>query len=155
MTLQEIKKRLLQIMKVHYPTSQYKYYSNAVVESFTRPCFFTELSIDSSEPASTGAEHYRAEFSIEILQDVVDEAKSLEIANTLRTAFGRYIVVTLPSGEKRAVDVVGYGFEFTGTDDNVPVITVMLEWYDRGLLPSETADMMEDVDVSIKVEAEE
>ena len=57
--------------------------------------------------------------------------------------------------ENRAVKVRAYDFDFVGTDNNVPVITVDLEWFDRGLLPSETADMMEGIDVSIKVEAED
>ncbi|MBQ9607645.1 MAG: hypothetical protein IJV16_10810 [Lachnospiraceae bacterium] len=155
MTLTEIKKRCLEIMKARYPTSKYKYYSNAVVESFTRPCFFTELSVTSSEPASTDAERYVGQLSIEILQDVVDEVRALEIANTLRLAFGRYFMVNAGGGEKRAVRVNAYDFDFEGTDDNIPVITIDLEWYDSGLLPSETADIMDGIDVSIKVETED
>lgn len=153
MTLTDIKKKCLQIMKVHYPTSQYKYYSNAVVESFIRPCFFTEISIEQSESLSSDAERYRGMFSIEILQDVIDETKALEIGTTLRKDFGRYFMVTPADGSgQRAVKVVGYDFDFVGTDNNVPVITIDLEWTDRGLLPSETADTMRGVDVSLKLE---
>jgi hypothetical protein len=155
MTLAEIKKKCIAIMKSKYPTSTYKYYSNAVVENFVRPCFFTEITIDQTEPASSDAEHYLGEFSIEVLQDKIDEAKALEIANTLRLAFGRYFMVDVDQGKKRAVKVRQFNFEFAGTDDNIPVITIMFEWFDRGLLPSETADMMTDVDVSLKVEVEE
>lgn len=155
MTLAEIKKKCIEIMKSKYPTSTYKYYSNAVVENFVRPCFFTEMTIDQSEPASSDAEHYLGEFSIEVLQDKIDEAEALEIASTLRLAFGRYFMVDVGQGKKRAVKVRQFNFEFAGTDDNIPVITIILEWFDRGLLPSETADTMTDVDVSLKVEVEE
>ena len=155
MTLTEIKKRCLEIMKARYPTSKYKYYSNAVIESFKRPCFFTEISLASSEPASSGAEHYAGQFSIEILQDVVDEEKALEIANTLRIAFGRYFIVNADGGKKRAVRVNAYDFDFAGTDDNIPVITIDLEWFDTGLIPSETADIMDGIEVSIKVDTED
>lgn len=155
-TLTDIKKRCLAIMKQHYPTTKYKYYSNAVVESFSRPCFFTELSIEQSEVLSSDAERYRGNFSAEILQDKVDEAEALEIGMTLRNAFGRYFMVTpADNSGQRAVKVVGYDFDFVGTDNNVPVITIDLEWTDRGLLPSETADMMKDAYVSLKVEVEE
>lgn len=150
MTLSAIKKRCLEIMKARYPT--YKYYSNSVVESFARPCFFTEISIVSSEPASSDAEHYLAEFSIEILQDIINEAKALEIVNTLRAAFGRYFIV---GEEKRAVKIRTYDFDYQGTDENIPVITIELEWFDSGLLPEETADIMDGIDVSLKVESED
>ena len=154
-TLLDIKKKCLEIMKQHYPTTTYKYYSNAVVESFERPCFFTEISIDSTDAASSDSEHYSGQFSIEILQDVIDESACLEMANTLRAAFGRYFMVDVGEGKQRAIKVKAYDFDFVGTDNNVPVITIDLEWFDRGLLPSETADMMEGIDVSIKVEAED
>lgn len=154
MTLSDIKKACLLVMKTRYPTSTYKYYSNAVVEKFTRPCFFTELTIDHAEPASSGADRIQATFSIEILQDVVDEAKALEIAQTLRTTFGRYFIVQKQGERDRAVDVTGYDFEFAGTEDNIPVITVNLEWFDS-IEKSETAELMKNVEVSIKLQMED
>ena len=155
MTLADIKKALLDIMKGSYPSTQYKYYSKEVVEKFERPCFFTEISIDSSEPASAGADHFLATFSIEILQAVVDEATALGIGNTLRRKFGRYFMVRdLESNKDRAVKVRNYDFDFIGTDNNVPTIMVTLEWYDH-IDKHETADMMEDVDVSLTVQVEE
>ena len=154
MTLSEIKKACIAVMQTKYPTSQYKYYSNTVVERYERPCFFTELNIDQSEPASSGADHILATFSIEILQDVLNEAKALEIATTLRGAFGRYVLVKQTDQPDRAVDIRGYDFEFAGTEDNIPVISVMLEWYDNAM-KTETADLMEDVEVSLKLQMEE
>lgn len=155
MTLADIKKSCLEIMKQHYPTTEYKYYSNAVVESFERPCFFTEISIEQSEPVSSGAEHFLGLFSVEILQKVIDEKAALEVATTLKKAFGRYFMVTLgDTTEERTVKVKGYDFDFVGTENNVPIITVDLEWYDC-ILDNKNADTMEDVDVSILVEAED
>lgn len=154
MTLSDIKKACLLVMKTKYPTSTYKYYSNAVVEKFQRPCFFTELTIDRCEPASSKADRIQADFSIEILQDVVDEAKALEIAQTLRTAFGRYFIVQKTGESDRAIDVIGYDFEFAGTEDNVPIITVNLEWFD-GIENTETAELMENVEVSIILQMED
>lgn len=155
MTLEAIKKRMLEIMQASYPVTTYKYYSNAVVEKFQRPCFFTELSIDSSEPASFNTEHFNATFSIEILQDVVDEAKALAIGSTLKAAFGRYFMVPQGEGEKdRAVKVKGYDFDFVGTDNNIPTISVMIEWYDR-VEQSETADLMGSLGVSMTVRTED
>ena len=155
MTLADIKKKCLEVMKEHYPTTEYKYYSNAVVERFERPCFFTELTIDQSDVASSGAERFLGNFSIEILQDVIDEAKVLEMAITLKKAFGRYIMVTLgDTTEERTVRVKDFDYEFVGTENNVPTITVDLEWYDC-ITDTVDADAMEDVDVSIIVEAED
>lgn len=155
MTLADIKKSCLGIMKRSYPPTEYRYYSNAVVESFVRPCFFTEITINQSDVASSGAEHFLGSFSIEILQDVIDEAGALEIATTLKAAFGRYFMVTLgDTTEERTVRVIGYDYDFVGTENNVPVITVDLEWYDCVTAPV-IADDMQDVDISIKVEAED
>ena len=154
MTLSDIKKACLLVMKTQYPTSTYKYYSNAVVEKFQRPCFFTELNIDHAEPASSGADHIQATFSIEILQDVVDESKALEIADTLRSTFGRYFIVQKTGQPDRAVDVIGYEFEFAGTDDNIPVISITLDWYNNAM-KTETADLMENIVVSIKLQTED
>ena len=155
MTLADIKKKCQKIMKEYYPTTKYKYYSNAVVESFIRPCFFTEITIDQSDTASFGAEHFMGTFSIEILQDVIDEAGALEIATTLKKAFGRYFMVKLSDNtDERTVRVKGFDFDFVGTENNVPVITVDLEWYDC-ITDTVDADPMEDVDVSIIVEAED
>ena len=155
MTLSEIKKACIAVMKTKYPASTYKYYSNAVVERFERPCFFTEINIEQSEPASSGADHFLATFSIEVLQDVVNEAKALEIASTLRKAFGRYVLVKQTDQKDRAVNVRGFDLEFAGTDDNIPVISVSLDWHDNAMNNTETADTMNGVDVSLKVEVEE
>ena len=154
MTLSDIKKACLLVMKTKYPTSKYKYYSNAVVEKYERPCFFTELNVDHAEPASSGTDHIQATFSIEILQDVVDEAKAFEIADTLRTTFGRYFIVQKTGQPNRAVDVTGYDFEFAGTDDNIPVISFTLDWYENAM-KTETADLMEDIEVSIILQMED
>lgn len=154
MTLSDIKKACTLVMKTKYPASSYKYYSNATAEDFERPCFFTELSIDHAEPASAGADHIRASFSIEILQDVIDEYKALEIADTLRRAFGRYFIVSKRGESDRAVKVMGYELEFAGTDDNIPVITVSLDWF-GSVLSTETAELMENIEVSIKLQTED
>lgn len=153
MTLSEIKKACIGVMKTKYPTSTYKYYSNAVVEKYERPCFFTELNIDQSEPASSGADHFLATFSIEVLQDVVDEAKALEIASTLKKAFGRYVMIKQIGEPDRAVKVKSFESEFSGTEDNIPIISVTLEWY-GSVLETETADKMETVGLNLKVKME-
>ena len=154
MTLSEIKKACILVMKTQYPASTYKYYSNAVVEKFERPCFFTELSVDHAEPASSGTDHIQATFSIEVLQDVVNESESLEIASALKSAFGRYFIVQKAGEPDRAVDVTGFDFEFAGTDDNIPVISFTLDWYDNAM-KTETTDLMEDVEISIKLQMED
>ena len=155
-TLLDIKKKCLEIMKEHYPLTEYRYYSNAVVESFIRPCFFTEISLEQSEPLSSDSERYRGNFSIEILQDVIDESAALEIGMTLKQDFGRYFIVTPADNTgQRSVNVTRYDFDFVGTDNNVPVITIDLEWTGCGLLPKETADIMTDVDVSVKLQMED
>lgn len=149
MTFAEIKAAFISKMKTKYPVSDYKYYSNSVVEKFTRPSFFTELTLDRSEVASSDVHHFLGTFSIEILQDVVDEAKALEISATLQGAFGKAVMV----GD-RAVKVVGYDFEFAGTEDNIPVITVNLDWYDVLPKTSETYPMMEAVNLELEMEEE-
>lgn len=155
MTLIDIKRALIKMMQSIYPASKYRYYSKEVVERFVRPCFFTELTVDSAEPSSAGADQYQGTFSIEILQDVIDEAEAMRIYSDIRAAFGRYFMVDdSETGKSRAVKVRSYDFDFVGTDDNVPVIMVNLDWFDR-VDRIEPADMIEDVDVSLTVQVEE
>jgi hypothetical protein len=147
MTFADIKAAFISVMKTKYPT--YKYYSNSVVEKFKRPSFFTELTLDRSEPASSDVHHFLGTFSIEILQDVVDEAAAYNIFTTLQGAFGTSVMVGT-----RSVKVVGYDFEFAGTEDNIPVITVNLGWYDVLPKTSETYPLMEAVDLDLEMEEE-
>ena len=152
MTFKEIKAALISVMKTKYPAKNYKYYSNSVVEKFTRPCFFTELTLDRSEVVSTDVHHFLGTFSIEILQEKVNEADALDIFTTLQGAFGTSVMVGQTN--PRAVKVVGYDFEFAGTEENIPVITVNLEWYDVLPKTSETYPMMEAVDLNLEMEEE-
>lgn len=149
MTFSDIKSALISVMKTKYPANTYKYYSNSVVEHFQRPCFFTELTLDRSEVASSDSQHFLGTFSIEILQQKVDEADALNIASTLQGAFGKSVSVGV-----RAIKVIGYDFEFAGTEENIPVITVNLEWYDQLPKIPDTSPMMEAFDLDLEMEEE-
>ena len=152
MTFSDIKSALISVMKTKYPANTYKYYSNSVVEHFQRPCFFTELTLDRSEVASSDSQHFLGTFSIEILQKKVDEAEAMTIASTLQGAFGTSVMVG--QNNPRAVKVTGYDFEFAGTEENIPVITVNLEWYDQLPKTPDTSPMMEAFDLDLEMEEE-
>ena len=83
----------------------------------------------------------------------MDEAKALEITDTLKKAFGRYFMVKQTDEPDRAVKVRGFDLEFAGTDDNIPVISVFLEWYGSDI-ETPTANKMETVGLNLKVKME-
>ena len=125
MTLKAIKSAFIALMKTKYPLSAYKYYSMAVVEGYQRPCFFTDIQIDESEPLGRNTYRYRGHFDVELLQKVVDEGQALDCFDTLRNLFG----ISVKVGD-RAIKVLGMDYSYSGTDGNVMMMSVDLEWTD-------------------------
>jgi hypothetical protein len=98
----------------------------AVREAYERPSFFTLL-----KPVNMAANNYNTRsnqvmFIINYMQTEIDEAEALEVIEQLRDLFGLYVKV----GD-RAVKVTAFDFDFVGSEQNIPEITVDLEWHDR------------------------
>ena len=145
MKLSEIKAACVRLMQTAYPTTEYHYYSSAVTERYKRPCFFTDLFVDPSEPASKSVRHSTGTFEVQFFQDRIDEFKALEVVDTLRDLFGYAFAV----GD-RYVKVLESEFDYDGTDDNVATLTFTLDWYDNVRKP-DTEPLMSDVDTKIKI----
>lgn len=124
MTLTELKAGLVELLKTKYPKC--KYYSTAVVENYSRPCFFTQL-----KAVDTGVENYNARknrmiFYITYMPERTDEAETLHMIGELRDLFGLYVKIA-----GRVVYVENFDWNYIGTDRNIPEMSVELYWLDR------------------------
>ena len=126
MKIAEVKKGLLDQMAVAFPKKKFKYYSQAVVENYERPCFFTQLKPIDMSPENHNTVKNTFAFYITYMPKSVDEVEQYEVVEKIREIFGLYIKV----GD-RAVDVTEFEYDFTGTNRNVLQITVTLEWMDH------------------------
>lgn len=144
MTLTELKAGLVELLKTKYPKC--KYYSTAVVENYSRPCFFTQL-----KPVDTGAENYnsrknRMVFYITYMPERADEAETLHVIGELRDLFGLYVKIA-----GRVVYVENFDWNYIGTDRNIPEMSVELYWLDR-IEHNTDAPVIEQVVTSKKME---
>ena len=126
MTLIELKAGLIALLQSKYPTKKYKYYSMAVVENYSRPCFFTQFLPVKMEPVNFNARKNRVIFYITIMQEKTNEAEILEMIQSIRDLFGLYVKI-----EDRAVKVENFDWSYTGTYRNIPEISIELQWNDR------------------------
>lgn len=149
MRLKELKIALIELMQSKYPKSKYKYYSNAVVENYQRPCFFTQLRLTPQEPGNYNTRQNRASFYIDFMQKSINEAEQLDLIDDLRDLFGLFVKV----GD-RAVDVVNFEYDYTGTDRNVLEIAIDLEWSDRIMHPDDS-EIMETLVMNETIESED
>ena len=126
MTLTELKVGLIALLQSRYPTKKYNYYSMAVVEKYDRPCFFTQILPVDMSPANFNSRKNRALFYITFMQEKTDETEMLEIIQGIRDLLGLSVQI-----KERAVKVVDFDWNYTGTYRNIPEISVELEWFDR------------------------
>ena len=130
MTLVDIKKCLIALMKTSYPDTDYNYYASDVIEGFVRPCFFTKLQVDSCEPINFNTKQVRATFSIAYLQDHIDEVDCLNVAQTLVNSFGLNVNISCASGSDGNVIIDSSDWDFVGTEDNILELNFDLTWYE-------------------------
>ena len=124
MTLKELKSGIVTLIKSQFPNI--KIYSMAVVENYKRPSFFMQLKPTTMEPENYNSRRNRVSLYIDYLQKAIDEGDQLDVIDGLRDLFGLSIKI----GD-RAVDVVGFDYDYIGTDRNIPEISIDLEWFDR------------------------
>lgn len=149
MRLKELKTALLELMQSKYPKTKYKYYSNAVVEKYQRPCFFTQLKLSPQEPTNYNTRTNRASFYIEFMQKTINEPEQLDMIDELRELFGLFVKV----GD-RALDVLNFEFDYIGTDRNTLEISIDLEWSEK-IMHKETAEIMETLGLNETIESED
>ncbi len=145
MTLSEVKKALLELMQTIFPAEAYKYYSMAVIEDYDRPCFFTQIKPVTMAPANYNSRNNTISFYITYMQEEIDEADALDVIQKLRDLFGLAVKVN-----DRAVKVVGFDYDFIGSNRNIPEITVDFEWMDR-IEHVENLPLMEEAEIITKI----
>lgn len=148
MRLTDIKAACIALIQTAYPSTEYRYYSSAVVEQYTRPCFFTDLFVDPAEPASQSVRHNSGTFQIEFLQDRIDEYAALRFVERVRDLFGFAVKV----GD-RYVKVLESEYDYDGADENVATVTFTLDWYDYVREPA-GEPVMQDVYTDVKIVVE-
>ena len=146
MILNDLKGRCVEIVHDLYPNM--KIYSMAVTENFKRPAIFMVLEPMVAEPTNYNSRHNLFTLYITLFQKVIDEYEALDFIENIRDTFGLSIKV----GD-RAVKVVDFSYDFTGTNRNIPEISLDLEWYDR-ISHQETADLMETAVINQNLEEE-
>ena len=146
MTLIEVKKALLELLKNVFKEPEYKYYSTAVTENYDRPCFFTQLRPIEVAPANYNTILNRMAFYITFMQKSADEAEGLTVIEKIKQAFGLSVIM----GD-RAADVTGFEWDYIGTERNIPQITVYLEWLSK-LEREENSEVIKNINFSKKVE---
>lgn len=98
----------------------------AVVENYDRPCFFTQIF-----PVDMSTENYNSRnnvvsFYMTVMLRQADEAKALEMIQKIRDLFGLSVMVG-----NQSVNVTDFDWSYTGSDRNIPTISVTLEWLDE------------------------
>lgn len=126
MTISELKKGLLEKMQSIFPKEKYKYYSMAVVEGYKRPSFFTSIKPVRMEPVNYNSRINVVTFYINYMQLHIDEAAALDVIQKIRDLFGLSVKIN-----DRYVDVIGFDYDFIGTEQNIPEISIELEWMDQ------------------------
>lgn len=146
MTISELKKGLLDLMQSNFPAKKYKYYAMDVKEGYKRPSFFTKLKPVSMEASNYNTRNNQVMFIINFMQERIDEVEALATIQQIRDLFGLSVKI----GD-RAVDVTGFDFDFVGSEQNIPEITIDLEWMDR---IEHTVDepVMKSVEINRKME---
>lgn len=126
MTLAELKKGLLTLMKSVFPENEYHYYSMDVMEDYDRPCFFTTLKPVDTDPANYNSRNNIVTFYIDYFQEEVDELNLLNTIDKLRDLFGLFVNI-----EGRAVKTSGFEWDFVGAERYTAEIKVDFQWMDR------------------------
>lgn len=145
MQLRELKKGLLGLMKTIYPEDRYTYYGMAVSEDFERPSFFTQIKPVKMDPNNYNSRNNRFTFYIDYMQEEADEEDALNKIQEIRDLFGLFVKVG-----GRAVKVVSYDFDFIGTEQNIPEISIDLEWMDR-IDHTENLPLMESAEINKEI----
>lgn len=146
MTLIDVKKALLDLLRSEFP--DYKYYSTDVIEAYDRPCFFTQLKPLEVSPVNYNTMYNSMAFYITYLQKSKDEVETLRVIDRIKGIFGLFVKVG-----NRAIDVKGFDWDYVGIDRNTPQITINLEWLTKISHPDNSV-VIENVEISKKVEDE-
>lgn len=144
MNLIELKKGLIDLMTSLYPN--HNFYAQDVVEKYERPAFFTQLRSVTMDPVNYNARRNVVAFYVYYMQEIADEVDALEVIESLRNLFGLAIKI----GD-RSVKVNDFDFDFVGTEREIPMITVTLEWNDR-ISHIESAPIMESAEIIYHME---
>lgn len=124
MTLKDIKKGLITLLKTKYP--KHHYYSMSVTEGYERPSFFTQLKPVLMENRNERTRENIVMFYIDYFQEEIDEVDMLDKIDEIRKLFGTHVMIG-----KRALDVLSIDYDFIGTDRNILEISIELEWMDQ------------------------
>lgn len=117
---------MIELLKTQYPEKAYKYYSMAVMENYDRPCFFTQLLPVDMQPENYNSRKNIVAFYVTVMLRQTDEAKILDMIQEIRDLLGLSVMIG-----KQSVNVTDFDWSYTGSDRNIPVISVSLEWLDK------------------------
>ena len=123
MTLKDIKQAVNSALKEVYPGI--KLYGADTIEGYTRPSCCVYVTQTFSERTKS-AVHKNVEIEIDLIQKKPDEVAAMEFFEKMETAFGYKLAV---GSRKLNTDNINCTFE--GENNNIPVVTFELEFWDE------------------------
>lgn len=143
MTLKEIKRAINTVLKKMYP--DVKIYGADTIEGYTRPAFFAYVTQTFSEKTKN-AVHKNVEIEIDLIQKWPDELAAMEFFEKMEAAFGYKLAV---GDRKLNTDNMDYMFE--GENDNIPVVTFEVEFWDE-IKREDNSEIMKNMEMRQEVE---
>ena len=143
MTLKEIKRAINTVLKKMYP--DVKIYGADTMEGYTRPAFFVYVTQTFSEKTKN-AVHKNVEIEIDLIQKRPDELAAMELFEKMEAAFGYKLAV---GDRKLNTDHMDYMFE--GENDNIPVVTFEVEFWDE-IKREDNSEIMKNMEMRQEVE---
>lgn len=146
MTLKEVEERVLAMLKAEFPGMTF--YGNSVVEKMTRPCMFLQWRPVDMAPTNYNSRENKLSMHITYHQKVKSDSDVLEKADRIRDMFGLSFCV-----DDRAVKVENFDFNWNGQEQNIPQISIDLEWKDKINHPTDVP-IMEHVGITNTIKEE-
>ena len=143
MTLKEIKRAINTVLKKMYP--DVKIYGADTMEGYTRTAFFVYVTQTFSEKTKN-AVHKNVEIEIDLIQKRPDELAAMEFFEKMEAAFGYKLAV---GDRKLNTDNMDYMFE--GENDNIPVVTFEVEFWDE-IKREDNSEIMKNMEMRQEVE---
>lgn len=124
-TIQEIKKAMIQVMKELYPKG-YRFYGAEITEGYEKPSFFTQILPVAMDNETKNLRNNVLMFVATYFQKETNESDLLKKAHEIRMAFGLKVKVL-----DRSLNVTDFDYDFMGNDDDILQVRVTVSFKEQ------------------------
>ena len=142
MTLKEIKRAVNDALKKEYPGA--RIYGNDTIEGYEKPAFFVYVMQTFAE-STKNARHKNVEVEIDYIQKRPDEVEGMNFLEKAEEIFGQKLTVGY-----RSLSTANIDCQFQGENQNIPVVTFDIEFWDN-IEKRETTETMKTLIISQEV----